>query len=237
MKVKRIFKGLLPLLAVTVMVSGCTPKSECDIEESHVHKFTLNSYLGKVTSYIDHEYVKYGDFVWNKDYIPITKDDEGWYNAKKELFEINDENWPYLYNFMASKHDYLEFYYHYTTTSTTTDSDGNTHTSTDSHSGWTDDPTHRGVTGEVRLYHYRFYGYKIVQKDGRYVRKESGLVDDLRDICKQYPYFAVDCSKIVYTDYYYSDTSKLRYLRASDFNYFKGPDLSNRSYPSDNKTK
>jgi len=227
MKIKEVKKKILPLLLIPFFLTGCSPKSECKKEKSHVHKYIMNSVYGKVTNYIDSESLSYGNFIWTEDFVDITKDDEAFYRAKNDLFE-GKTNWNYLYNFMANQHDYLEFYYHYTTEESYTDDDGDTHYETRHHRGWTTDPWHRGVTGELNLCHHRFYGYKIVYKNGKYVQEQSRLVDDVRDIMNEYPYFSKDCAKVV-TKGYYLPTVRLDTLKPSDFNYFTGPDLTNKS--------
>lgn len=238
MKIKKVYKKILPLLVVPFILTGCGEQSKCELPSRHVHKYTMNSSKGSIVNYIDSENINYGKYNWNKDYIEITKDDEKFYRTKGELFEGAD-NWTYLYNTMAANNfDYLEFYYHYTTTSTytSTDSKGHTttHTQTHHHSGWSEDPTHRGVNGDVRVNHHRFYGYKIIYKNGEYVKEKSPIVDDIRDIIDEYPYFSEDCVEIVYKEY---DCSRynLAKLRVEDFNAFKKLDLSNKELNTNSK--
>ena len=238
MNIKKITKKVLPLLTIPFILTGCGQKSECELPSRHVHMYTKNTNKGKITKYLDSENVIYGNYNWNKDYIEITKDDENFYRTKGDLFEGAD-NWTYLYNTMlANNYDYLEFYYHYTTTSTytTTDSKGHTttHTQTHHHSGWSEDPTHRGVNGDVRVNHHRFYGYRIIYRNGEYVKEQSPIVDDIRDIIYDYPYFSEDCVKIVYKEY---DCSRydLAKLKVEDFNAFKKLDLSNKELTTNSK--
>ncbi len=227
MKIKEVTKKVLPLLVIPFILTGCGRKSDCDIKEGHVHKYYLNTSIGTIYSYINSEKIKYNDdFIWTQDYFEITKDDEAFYRTKGNLFD-GKKNWGYLYNGMSECHDYLEFYYHYTTEESYTDDDGDTHYETKHHSGWTDNPYHRGVTGEVALNHYRFYSYKIEYKNGKYVKTESPLVDDIRDVLDEYPYVHKYFAKTVYKSFMFN-TSQLPYLKASDFNYFTGPDLSNK---------
>ena len=238
MNIKKITKSILPLLTIPFILVGCSKKSECELPSRHVHLYTKNTSRGRIEKYLDSENVTYGDYNWNKDYIEITKDDEEFYKVKGESFEgVN--NWDYLFNTMAANnYDYLEFYYHYTTTSTYTTTDGKghttTHTQTHHHSGWSKDPTHRGVNGEVRLNHHRFYGYKIIYKNGKYIKERSPLVDDIRDIIDEYPYYNDDCVEIIYKEYGFNK-SELTRLKAEDFHYFNKPDLSKKELNTNTK--
>ena len=233
MKVKKVYKQILPLLVVPFILTGCAKQAECDIPSRHVHKYTT----GSIVNYIDSEDVKHGNFNWNNDYIEITKDDEAFYRTKGDLFE-GAPNWNYLYNKMASKKDYLEFYYEYTTDDyvSETDEDGNEcgYWTTTTHSGWTTNPKDSDNTGRTRLYHHRFYGYRILYKDGKYIKEKSPLADDIRDIIDEYPYFEEDCVKAVYKSFDFK-RSDLPNLKPTDFDVFKGPDLSNRELITNRK--
>ena len=56
------------------------------------------------------------------------------------------------------------------------------------HYSWTSDPNHSRLTGETRVCHYAYYGYKIV-KDGSEVKLvKSGLVDDISQLPAEYNY-------------------------------------------------
>ena len=236
-KVKKVMPRIAALLFIPFIISGCTQRSDCELPSRHVHLYTMNTNKGKVSTYLDNEALVYqrndwkGDaiirFNWNKDYMEITKEDEAFYRIKGDSFEgVN--NWEYLFNTMKeNSKDYLEFYYHYTTTSYAKVGK-TTVPQTHHHSGWDSDPEHRGVTGEVRLCHNRFYGYNIYLQNGQYVKVKSPLVDDIREIINDYPYFDSDCVETVYKEYdYTNDTSILPKLKVSDFNYFNGPDLDN----------
>ena len=237
-KIRKVYKGVLALLTIPFILTGCGEQSKCELPSRHVHKYTMNNNRGQIVNYIDSEDLKYGNYNWNNDYIEITKDDEAFYRTKAELFE-GAPNWNYLYNTMvANNYDYLEFYYHYTTTSTYTTSDGKGHTTThirtNHHSGWSEDPTHRGVNGNVRVNHHRFYGYNIIYKNGKYEKVKSPLVDDIREIINDYPYFSDNCVEIVNKEY---DCSKydLRTLKVQDFKAYTQPDLSNKELNTNTK--
>lgn len=226
-KVKSVGKKILALLVVPFMLSGCAPLSECEVPTSHVHKFYANTIYGTVYNYLDTERMTHGNYNWTEDYIDITKDDEAFFRTKGDLFD-GAKNWNYLYNYMACKNDYLEFWYSYDEEETSTDEDGNTVTETHHYSGWTDNPYHRGVTGETSLCHHRFASYRIVYKNGKYVKEQSPYVDDIRDVLTNYPYVDQRFDGIVSKTYYLNSWDLPR-IKASDFNYFKGPRLEDRT--------
>lgn len=221
-------------LMASMLLSGCGEKSECGIPTRHVHKYTKSiSDNISLESYFDSEYVSLYGYNWNDEYIEINKVDEEFYKliTGNKLFEGVD-NWNYLYNKMAGNHDYLRFYYEYDTveTYTETDSKGNTvvKTRTVHHDGWTSNPNDSNNTGKTRLYHHRYFGYKVVYKDGRFSLEKSPLVDDIREIIYEYPYISESCESEVSQTFKFS-RYELKYLSPDDFDVFDHPDLSNRS--------
>lgn len=242
-KIKDVTKKVLPLVIIPFILTGCSQKTDCEIPSRHVHKYINNN--NGIVKYIDLEQKEYGNYTRQNDYIEITNEDALFFKAKGNLFEGKD-NWRYLYKVMKNNSkDYLTFHYHYTThsTYTTTDSKGNvqSHTQTHHHSGWSEDPTHRGVDGRVRINHHQFYGYRIVKKNGEYIPPEmSPLADDFREIINDYPFFfeykqdsitnlfdSENCVTEVYREYTF-DKSILTRLSVSDFPVFNGPDLENK---------
>jgi len=221
-------------LMATMMLSGCGKKSECELPARHVHKYTKQVTDNiEIERYMDSERLNVEGYKWNNEYIEINKIDEELYKLfrKNGLFDgIN--NWDYLYNVMANCHDYLQFYYEYTTieTYTTTDSKGNitTHTRPVHHSGWHSNPYDSNNTGKTRLFHHRFYGYRVINKDGKFKLEKSNAVDDIRDIIYDYSYFSENCKTLVFEEYRFSKY-QLGNLHPEDFNVFNGPDLENTS--------
>ncbi len=237
---KNYRKLLLPAAILSSLVlAGCSEKKDCEIPTSHVHKYTKKITDNiTITKYLKEEYASFWNYDWNPEYFEITKDDEKFYSFSRNLFKASD-NWDYLYALMKSKRDFLEFYYRYTTTETytETDSEGNHHvrTRTVTHSGWTDDARHRHNTGEVRLGHHRYYSFYVEYHDGKYYKKRSPLVDDIREVLEEYPYTEENCYDIVY-DYFNYFPSHLPYLQPEQFDSFQQPDLNNSSiYLDSNK--
>ena len=218
------------LLASSILLSGCGKKSDCEIPSRHVHRYTKPITQEIVLEeYIDSEKLEYHGFNWNNDYIEINKHDEELYKLlNKELLFNGSNNWDYLYNRMANNHDYLMFYYEYYTveTYTTTDSKGNIeiHTRNVRHDGWHSNPHDSDNTGDVRLYHHQYYGYRVLNVDGKYILERSPFVDDIRDVIDEYPYFGERCVHEIYQHYKYP-VRELGYLRPEDFDVFNHPNL------------
>ena len=219
------------ILAGTMLVTaGCGKESECTIPSRHVHKYTrtMNNEI-VIEKYLESEKLSNHSFVWNSEYIEITQDDAKLYEFLNSKGLINGiANWSYLYNVMKDNHDYLMFYYEYDTveTYTTTDSEGRTqtHTRTVHHSGWHRNAKDSDNTGAVRLYHHRYYGYRIINNNGEYKLERSPNVDDIRDIIEDYPYYNVDCTTEVYEQFKFKK-SQLKELNPDDFDVFKHPKL------------
>ena len=231
---KNFYKRVLPYtLTIGMLFSGCGKKSECEIPTRHVHKY-VKEVDDDITieKYMEDEHLNLYGYNWNEEYIEINKVDEQLYKTLRNnsLFE-GTNNWDYLYNLMATHHDYLKFYYEYTTveTYTTTDSDGNvtTHTRTVHHDGWHSNPNDSDNTGRTRLYHHRYYGYRVVYEDGKFKIERSPAVDDIRDIINDYSYFSEDCITKVYEEFKFS-RKELKYLSPEDFDTFTGPNLESK---------
>ncbi len=229
------------VLISTMLLTGCGKKSDCNLPTRHVHLYTkdINNEIS-ISTYFDDERLERSGFNWTEDYMEITKTDEAFYKLlnSKNLFNAKD-NWDYLYRVMASHHDYLMFYYEYETTEvyTETDSKGNVtmHTRTVTHSGWTSNSKDSDNTGKTRLYHHRYYGYRINFVNGKYVLERSPLVDDIREVINDYPYVGEENCEEVYESYKFQ-RRELPYLSPTDFNAFDHPDLSNTT-PSLGRSK
>ena len=230
-----VLRKLTPLaLATALVLSGCSKKSECEIPSRHIHRYTKQITGNiEIERYIDSESLTVSGYNWNQDYIEMTKEDEALYKLlnSKGLMEA-DENWDYLYYKMANNHDYLKFYYEYDTveTYTETDSEGNVevHTRTVHHDGWHTNPNDSDNTGKTRLYHHRYYAYRVVYKNGKFVLEKSPEVDDIREVLADYPYVSESCVTEVYEQFKFN-RRELKYLNPEDFDTFNHPDLSNTS--------
>lgn len=234
-EIRKVYLKILSLLSIPFMLSGCAKKSECPETQPHAHRY-VNPKTGVFTYISNFEYLQHDGYEWQEDYFLLNKDDVAFYIEKKDLF-YGPKNWKYLYSRMASKSDYLEFYYEYTTDDyvSQTDEDGNEcgYWTTTTHTGWSRDPYDSDNTGRVRLCHNRFYGFRLVYKNGKYKREQSPLVDDIRDIIDEYPYFDLKGSEIVSKEFQFKRRD-LPSLKVSDFNTFRAPNLANPDLYTDN---
>lgn len=229
-------------LLLSILLSGCGEKSNCEIPTKHVHK-----YVKEITEdidierYIESEYLSNGGYKQTDEHIEITKDDEEFYQLlnRDGLFK-GEVNWDFLYYQMANHHDYLKFYYEYDTVETriVTDSEGNETVETyiEHHDGWTDNPYDSDNTGKTRLFHHKYYGYRIIKKNGRFTLDRSPYVDDIREIIDDYPYIGENSITTVFEDFYFSRW-ELPDLKTEDFDTFKQPNLESKElHPDENKT-
>lgn len=234
-------KILSSALLFSLMLTGCGEKSQCEIPTQHVHK-----YVKEVTDeidiekYLESEYLSMSGYNRLDDYIEITKPDEAFYKllAQNQLF-AGEVNWDYLFYQMANHHDFLKFYYEYDTVETriVTDSDGKEHveTYTVHHDGWTENPYDSNNTGKTRLFHHKYFGYRVVLKNGKFTLEKSPLVDDIREVIDEYPYFDESCYTTVYEQFKFGRW-ELGDLRPEDFDTFTQPNLnSSELHPENNK--
>ena len=236
-------KKVAPLfLVLSMALSGCGEKSDCNIPSRHLHQYTHETKNGAVLQkYMESERLKKDGYNWNENYYEINQKDAELYRFinKEDLLSAED-NWDYLYNLMSENRDYLEFYYRYTTTETriVTDDDGDSHLETyeEVHDGWTRNPNDPTNTGVFRVNHYQYRGYQIVDNGKKYKKIHSEYVDDIRDVLSDYPYFKLRDEKVIYNQHA-TWPWKLDDLNVDDFDDFKQPDLSNKEITPSRKTK
>lgn len=230
----KVIKTIPCALALSMMLSGCaSEKSECELINRHVHKYVKNI-NGQISieKYIENEHMNVSGYNWTDNVIEVTSMDADYFETleSKSLF-LGSVNWDFLYNQMLTHPDYLEYYYYYETveTYTTTDAEGHTHvhTRTVVHSGWTKDPSYWHNTGKVRLNHFRYFGYRVIYKDGKFVLEKSPEVDDVRKILGEYPYVSENTLNEVSETFRFR-RSELSFLSPSDFDTFDHPDLTNK---------
>lgn len=230
------------VLALGVPLVGCAEKVECEIPEAHIHKYVGELSNGiRIQTYHLGEYASWNGYQRQDEYIKITKDDERAYDRLNGRF-VGVDNWDYLYFQMAHHHDYLMFYWYREEKETKIieNEDGSTETTEviEEYDGWTDNPYHPDNTGDVKLYHHMYYGYKLVYKDGKYKLEESPLVNDIREIIFEYPYFSEDCVTTVYKEFRFNEYILGSLSPDDDFNPYRQPDLSNKElYPTNGRGK
>lgn len=78
---------------------------------------------------------------------------------RKDLYKI-DDNKDVIDNIMSNNREFLEYEYRYTYT-TFIPTGKSMIPIVNTGYGWTTDKN-RNLTGDVRLFHYKYYGYKVV---------------------------------------------------------------------------
>mgnify|MGYP007069843889 CR=1 FL=1 len=232
MKKFKLQKIVPYMLISSMLLTCCGKKSDCTLPTRHVHLYTkeITSDI-TISKYSDSEYEKNSGYSWQDEYLEITKIDEELYQLldRNGLFNGLD-NWNYLYYEMSNNHDYLKFYYEYDTieTYTTTDEKGHTetHTRTVHHDGWHTNPNDSDNTGKTRLYHHKYYAYRVIYENGEFKLDRSPYVDDIREVLSEYPYVPENGSHEVYEQFKFN-RSELKYLTPEQFTTFNHPDLSN----------
>ena len=223
-------------LAFSFILTGCGRTSECENPNKHVHLYTKSISRGVTTQkYLEDEHLYlFSGYNWNEELIEITEEDYEFYQTLNTytLLKAKD-NWDYLYYLMSNHPDYFLFHSQSKTieTSVDTDSDGHVKTKTKfaTAEGWNTNPEDSHNTGEVRLYHTKYYAYRILYVAGNYKLDKSPLVDDIREVLEDYPYVSEDCFEEVYETFQFSK-EELPYLDPNDFDTFTHPDLSNTGY-------
>lgn len=202
---KKVFKKILLsglIIANLFTFSGCSKNIQCDVNNEHAHYYINNNYLGR---YIASEKSSISGLDRLDNYILIEKEDEELLNFanKKGLFRI-DENKSAIENITKNHQDFVEYRYKYRymhpmpktrkigkITTTTIDFIPRTGYS------WTTN-TEKNLTGETRICHYVYYGYKIEKNEkGKYEIIKSEPVDNLNDLPLEYQYIKENFYDIV----------------------------------------
>ena len=189
-------------IATALTFSACGKESECEITTNHAHQYVNKAGYVK---YIDKEYLNYGGYNWTENYIDLTQNEVYMRNLENKhgLLRIN-ENLDTILTIQDNNEDYMEYRYAYTYLIPIPHATriGNstmtyiTYIPTTKYS-WTSDENHSRLTGENRLCHYMYQGYKIEINDkGKEVLVPSEYVDDLTTIMDEYPYIKENYFKV-----------------------------------------
>ena len=206
MKVKKlqINKSLLLALLATLSIglTGCGKKSDCEIKGFHLHKYEKEG----IIRYLPREELSYQGYNWTDNIVYVNEGEEDLYKfeQKKKLLKIKD-NEDYLQSVVDSNHDFIEYRYAYTYLMPivhTMRSGKSTITYTTlipmTHYSWTTDPNHSRLTGETRVCHHVYTAYKVEKNEkGKYVLVESPQVDDILTLKNEYPYFKEKFTTII----------------------------------------
>ena len=199
---KKTVAGLL--IAALLALPGCSKKSDCEINGYHLHRYEKAG----IVRYLDEEELHYKGYDWTNNVVYIESKDQKLYDfeEKKGLIRIED-NVEYLQDLQESNTDYMEYRYAYTYLQPfpISHSTGKfTYTTfmyiPVTHYSWTTDPNHSRLTGQTRICHHVYTGYKVVEENGKYKVVESPQVDDIFSISEEYPYFKEKVCKIVNRD-------------------------------------
>ena len=223
------------VLSLSLFLSGCAEKATCLLPFKHVHKYVKEDEKGNsIVRYIESEKDDDDGYKRLDEYIEISKEDEEIYKLldKKNLF-VGKDNWDYLYNLMSDNQDYLEYYYIMDNTQIYNGKDiyGRTIKKKMKHhyEGWHTIPDIIYNTGDVRVCHHKYFGYAIERKNGKLELVKSPLVDDIREIIDDFPFYGTDCCEIVYENYTISKDI-LNAVSVNDFTTnFGYPNLENKS--------
>lgn len=196
-KGKRILKnsiiaGLIVLNLI--MFSGCSKTIPCDVKESHAHYYVNEDYLGR---YIFSEKSTVSGMDRSNNYIAVNQNDIELlkFINKKDLFRI-DQNKKSIKEITSKHSDYKEYRYKYfyMMPMPRTHYNGKTTSITYYYIpmtgySWTSNPNESRLTGEERICHYVYYGYKIIRNEkGKYEIEKSEPVDSLDLLPEGYDY-------------------------------------------------
>lgn len=224
------------ILSLSLTISGLVLQKKdkkCEITSgyhTHLYEKSINDSF-TIKKYLDSEKEKSHGFHKTNEYILATTEDLNVYDLLSNYIDARD-NIDYINYQIANNRDYLEYYYYYTETKivthTYTDEDGNTEvtyeTKTETHSGWSSNPRHEGVTGEVRVCHYVYRMSKLLKDNNQMCIRHSEYVDDPRELLDEYPYMTTDNTGIVTTEFKFNK-HELPYLNIEDFDPYYTPSV------------
>lgn len=201
-------------------------KEQCEITNTyHVHLFTKDVGNATINKWVQRE--NNTSFTKKDDFLPATAFDlEAFDKLDYYALFSGKDNLAFINQQIKRNRDYLKFYYYYEETYTEEDEDGNTVEKTVEYEGWTTNPYHRGVTGKTRVYHTRYFAYKLVYKDGKLELEKSKNVDDVREILDEYPYISENtthevCETVRFFKY------ELPYIDPEELDIFYTPTVEN----------
>lgn len=176
-----------------VTFSGCAKNVPCDISDSHAHYYVNDDYLGR---YIVSEKSSLSGLNRTDNYVEVRQEDAELleFINKNDLFRISD-NENAIENITNSHVDYIEYRYeyHYLIQQPIVVNNGKSiytipHSIPMTGYSWTTDTT-KDLTGEERMCHYVYYGYKVVKnRNGVYEIIKSEPVNDLSELPEGYDY-------------------------------------------------
>lgn len=187
-KIKNIVLAGL-IIANLFTFSGCANNVPCDISGDHAHYYVNDEYFGR---YIVSEKSSISGLNRTDNYIPVSKEDAELleFINKKGLFRI-DYNQQAISNITDSHQDFIEYrysYYYLMPIPVVYGTEIRFNNMPMIGYSWTTD-TSKNLTGEERVCHYAYYGYKIIRNEkGTYELVKSDYVDNLSELPDGYDY-------------------------------------------------
>jgi hypothetical protein len=206
MKLFSLKGAALVLITATAITSttACAKEVDRSIAEAHAHLYQNKA--GYIR-YIDEEYTKYKGYERKDDYILINGQEELYEVMKEHNLMRIDDNLELIQKQQEENKDYFEYRYKYTYMNGIPQFRTNGKTTSVyyvyypvTRYSWTTDENHSRLTGEMRLCHYTYTGYKIVEENGKLVVKSSQPVDDITSIMDEYPFVKKSYYKLVNID-------------------------------------
>ena len=181
-----------------ILLAGCGNKVDCSIEGKHMHEYTNEYGIERVSSGESDYIGGYNSIRYDRtnDYVEINSENEDYYKfiSNHNLVNISD-NYNEIVGFQSNLHDYLVFRYSYPQVHTSYNGKSYT-TYTTTEYAWTTDPHHSSLTGATRVMTHVYYGYNIVKKsNGKYKLQKSGPVNDI-DLLIQMGYTYIDSNLV-----------------------------------------
>lgn len=196
-KGKKIFKNIIIgglIITNLLSFSGCAKNVPCDVQGNHAHYYVNDDYIGR---YIVSEKSSLSGLNRLDNYIYVNEEEESLleFINKKDLFKI-DDNKNAIDNITDNQTDYKEYRYsyYYLIPIPITHSNGKTTYITYNYipmigHSWTNNPNRGNLTGEERVCHYVYYGYKVIKNDkGVYELEKSEPVDSIAELPEGYNY-------------------------------------------------
>lgn len=223
----KFISGILVANISLISLSSCSKNVDCNVKEEHAHLYTSDD--GKLDKYIISEKESKNGLKRNDTYIEIDDKVEKLINFENThglyRISINNKKIKEIENNCKNftEYEYKHRYCTYVHTGKTTIPVW--HTSYN----YTADKNHSNLTGNTRLAHHMFRGYKIEKNEkGKYVVIKSKLYDKIDDIPKEYIYVKNDVFELVYKEI---NKEKTTYKDEEENDYKKNSDeKSEESY-------
>lgn len=188
------------LASISLWMTGCAETIDCNIAELHVHKFESSSSFDTYSS-SEKEYLFTlgGDFFYRTDeYVLIDEEEKELLEFEKKygLFRISD-NKDVIDELISYQDDFILYEYEYTQKRQVRVGkvvSFRNEIKTD----LTNDSNRDSLTGNTKIGHYVYWGYKIVRNEkGKLKVVASECVNSLEELSPEYIYIGKEFYKVV----------------------------------------